>query len=60
MAETVSTSFRDGFLKTLKHSKGFTLVIRERDESLNTALKLFQFEQWFVLISFSDDCTTSL
>lgn len=29
-------------------------MIRERDESLNTLLKLFQTEREFVLISFSD------
>lgn len=29
-------------------------MIRERDESLNTLLRLFQTEREFVLISFSD------
>ena len=29
-------------------------MIRERDESLNTLLKLFQTEREFVLISFGD------
>ena len=51
---TVNELLEDEVLKTLKKPLRVPLVIRERDESLNTLLKLFQTEREFVLISFSD------
>jgi hypothetical protein len=51
---TVNELLKEKGFETLKKPLRVPLVIRERDESLNTLLKLFQTEREFVLISFSD------